>query len=679
MKMKRKNRGFTLIELLAVIALIGLLMLLIIPKVLNSYEVSRKKSFAIQVESIKKEAEKKYQADALHSKSSSLYCDESFGSLGCSKLDIHTTEFNYLVELDDTGHVKSLSLSNEKYCYSNEDMASLTTDISGDDIAKGTVDCSTGSCVCFSTNESAKVSVTVENGNVDNSTVIVAKGANALFTITPDETYSVEDATVTGGCTLEGNILTYHNAKGTNTCNVKLAKQKYTVTIACDTCSGSSTNQKIEIGASASFPIVPGEGYTLEGATVSGSGCSLVDGIVYIENVTAASVCEINLKKKVYSVGVTCNNCTSTPATQQVEHAEETSFTISPKTGYTLTGATVTGGCSLNASVLSISNVKENKSCIVTLPKQKFTVSVTCTNCSSNPTSKQVEYGSSGTFTISALANYTLTGATVSGTGCSLSGSTLTASNVTSARTCTIVAPQAWKCASGTLTLDSSLGSSSGGYVCVTNASSYASCKNGNIRCKYDAYTLWGCDANYNYHQYSKPALTNQSGVLISNLGNCPNGVWGCAQNVRTWKTSPGTKYSKITGTSEYETASQNVQYMSSSNGLVYYTVCSVNGGSCSQSTKTLSAFETYYNQMASNYNAYIGYIGYIYQGDYYTVAQSYSCTITYGASEAGACAPVYRTGTAYCPDGQETVYTCPSGWTKYNADGSKCYKLATR
>ena len=671
MKTKKEKRGFTLIELLAIIALIGILMLLIIPKVLTSFDTAKKKSFAIQVESIKREAEKKYVHEGLSGKSSSLYCDESFSSYGCNKLDVTESNISYIVELDSTGHVSSISISDGKYCYTNDDLSMSPGETQGSDIEKGTVDCSTGTC--------AKVTVNVINGTVNNPVVIVAKGADALFTITPDETYSLEDPTITGGCTLAGNVLTYKNAKDSGACTITLTKQKFNLTLECDECGSATTTDRFEIGSTASIPVVPGEGYTLEGATVSGEGCSLVDGIMYIENINENSTCEVILKKKTYNIDVTCNNCTSTPTTNTIEHGSEAAFTISPATGYTLTGATVTGGCTISGSVLSIHNVTSHKTCTVTLPKQKYTVSVTCNNCTASPASASVEHDSNTTFTLTAKTNYTMTGATVSGTGCSLSGSTLTVSSVTSARTCTVTAPQAWKCASGTITQDSTYGSSSGNYVCLTNASSYKSCKNGNVRCKYDAYTLWGCDANYNYHQYSKPALTNQSGVLISSIGNCPYGVWGCAYNVRTWKTSPGTKYSKITGTSEYEMASQTVSQMTSADGVVYYTVCPMSGGTCSQSTKTIPAFETYWNQMASSTSAYIGYSGYVYQGDYYTVAQSYSCTITYGASEAGACAPVYRTGTAYCPDGEENVYTCPSGWTSYPPNPAKCYKVATR
>jgi len=74
----------------------------------------------------------------------------------------------------------------------------------------------------------------------------------------------------------------------------------------------------------------------------------------------------------------------------------------------------------------------------VTTSATKYTVNVTCNNCTSDVASKEVEEGSSVTFTLTADANYTLEGATVE--GCSLNGTTLSMDNVTSDTTCTVSA-----------------------------------------------------------------------------------------------------------------------------------------------------------------------------------------------------------------------------------------------
>ena len=67
------------------------------------------------------------------------------------------------------------------------------------------------------------------------------------------------------------------------------------------------------------------------------------------------------------------------------------------------------------------------------------TISITCDNCSSDFTFKQVPKGSNVSFVLTALEDFNLTGATVTG-GCSLVGNTLTFNNLQENTVCNIVA-----------------------------------------------------------------------------------------------------------------------------------------------------------------------------------------------------------------------------------------------
>ena len=125
----------------------------------------------------------------------------------------------------------------------------------------------------------------------------------------------------------------------------------------------------------------------------------------------------------------------------------ENAFTkITPNSGYTTNGATVSctgsAGASISGDYLYLSNITEDQTCTVTFKKLTYNVTLSVVN-GSGSTTKTVEHGSSVSFTgISPYSGYSSNNPTVSCTGGSLSGTTLTVSNVTSSRTCTITFKQ---------------------------------------------------------------------------------------------------------------------------------------------------------------------------------------------------------------------------------------------
>ncbi|HPF83081.1 MAG TPA: type II secretion system protein [Bacilli bacterium] len=76
----KKNKGFTLIELIAIIVLLGLLALIVVPKVKDIIETSREKALEEQIGRIEEEA-KKYALEIIN--------------------DIPENELGFYISLDD--------------------------------------------------------------------------------------------------------------------------------------------------------------------------------------------------------------------------------------------------------------------------------------------------------------------------------------------------------------------------------------------------------------------------------------------------------------------------------------------------------------------------------------------------------------------------------------------------
>ncbi len=529
----KNKKGFTLVEILAVLGVVAVLMLLIYPKVVNMFGAAKKDAFKIEIESIKKEAEKKYMADGLTGATGRVYCDESLSSLGCTSLDLLKTDKKYKIELNERGKVSHLTVSDGSLCYIKDVDTTKEFDINTSDIKNGAVECTGESCSCVVIEGKKKVSVTVNNGKSDMPYALVDKGTDALFVITPNVGYTLEDATVEGECTLEDNILKASNVTSNKACTITLPVASYKVDLVCTNCTPATSTRTVMAGSNVYFNISANTGYNLNNATVS-DGCTLENGKVSVTNVLADTTCRVSLGVQSYKIKLTCTNCTPASEEKNVEAFTNTSFTIAANTGYTLTGATVTGGCTLSGSTVSLNNVTAATTCAVTAPKQQFTVSATCTGCTLNTSSQTVDYNTNATFTLTASSGYSLEGATVTG-GCTLSGSTLTASNVTSNKTCAVTAKSSsctvYCSSSSNCTTTKPTSGFYGSFTCTGGKTgSIVNCFYGSTQCNGGSYgssnpnRMCTSTTRRNIRSYCNTSLSSTSvaGINVSSSGyNC--------------------------------------------------------------------------------------------------------------------------------------------------------------
>ena len=112
-----KKKGFTLIELLAVIAILGILVVLSLPKVLKVYNDTKKDSFDIETKNIFDSARNTYAEDiAYKGKGKKLYCNTD-NCLG-KKLNLATeNNIKYSIKLNKSGEVICFQATNGVFYY----------------------------------------------------------------------------------------------------------------------------------------------------------------------------------------------------------------------------------------------------------------------------------------------------------------------------------------------------------------------------------------------------------------------------------------------------------------------------------------------------------------------------------------------------------------------------------
>ena len=245
----------------------------------------------------------------------------------------------------------------------------------------------------------------------------------------------------------------------------------YEVTYTCNNCSSSKSSDMILAGTSSSSNITANTYYNLTNATVS--GCTLTNGVANVSNISSNTECAITARGNEYTITLNNQSATTAGTANMVEKYGESftpsSITVPARTGYVFggyyTGTNGSGTQIINGSGSIVANNKTYTNAATLYAYWKPIVTISCTNCTANPTSVTVEYNGSGSSTITAATNYTLTGATVS--GCTLSNGVASFSNITAPTTCSISAKASWRCTDGTLTEDATKGASSGGYICV--------------------------------------------------------------------------------------------------------------------------------------------------------------------------------------------------------------------
>ena len=212
----------------------------------------------------------------------------------------------------------------------------------------------------------------------------------------------------------------------------------YEVNITSSGGSSSITNAKVSGGETLTITLTPNIGYSTSGITTTCKNGVINGNILTISNIKENLSCMVIFTKLTYTVSISSSTGSVTPSSISAEYGTSKTVSLTPKTGYTLTGATTT--CKngvISGSVLKISNITQNIGCTVTFPKITYSYRVVGSGGTVSPRSGSVTHGSSLTFTLTPSSGYELEGSTTTCNG-TISGSKLTIRNITNGFSCTV-------------------------------------------------------------------------------------------------------------------------------------------------------------------------------------------------------------------------------------------------
>ncbi len=116
------KKGFTLVELLAVIAILAILVIIALPNVIKLYNNAKKNTFLTEAKTIYKEAANKYITESMKGNKVSYINSNSKNSLELSG----SKNISYCINLDGSGNITSLIVSNNNYLVEYDGTTDIT-------------------------------------------------------------------------------------------------------------------------------------------------------------------------------------------------------------------------------------------------------------------------------------------------------------------------------------------------------------------------------------------------------------------------------------------------------------------------------------------------------------------------------------------------------------------------
>jgi hypothetical protein len=269
--------------------------------------------------------------------------------------------------------------------------------------------------------------------------VSVSSGASRAFTITPSSGYRVASVLVDGTSVGAVTTYTFSNVTANHTIAATFAANTNTITASAGTGGTISPTGAVSVsyGTSRAFTITPSAGYRVASVLVDGTSVGAVTTYTF-SNVTAnhtiAATFAANTNTITASAGT--GGTISPTGAVSVNSGTSRTFTITPSTGYRVTGVLVDGTSVGAVTTYTFSNVTANHTIAASFAANTNTITASAgTGGTISPTGAvSVSYGASRAFTITPSTGYRVASVLVDGTSVG-AVTTYTFSNVTANHT----------------------------------------------------------------------------------------------------------------------------------------------------------------------------------------------------------------------------------------------------
>ncbi len=266
-------------------------------------------------------------------------------------------------------------------------------------------------------------------GSISPSSQTVEHGENATFTVSANTGYYVSGYS---GGTLSDNTVTVSNVTSNRSVSVSFSPVTYTISVSAGSGGSISPSSDVTVahGNSQSFTISPDTEYNISNVVVDGQDLGVRTSYTF-SNVTASHYIAAYFSIKTFTVTASAGSGGSiSPTPQTVDYGGTATFTVSPNTGYYVSGCS---GGTLSGNTVTVSNVTSNRTVSVSFSPITYTISASAGSGGSiSPSgSVLVSHGNSQSFTITADTGYDLSALVIDGAAVT-PASSYTFSNVTS-------------------------------------------------------------------------------------------------------------------------------------------------------------------------------------------------------------------------------------------------------
>ena len=269
--------------------------------------------------------------------------------------------------------------------------------------------------------------------------VTVKQNENATFIMTPDTGARLVSVTVDGRNVGNVSSYTFRNVRAAHTITAQFIKNSYTISASCNTGGSITPNgeKSVVYGGTQAYRITPNNGYRIKDVQVDGVSVGAVTSYTFRSIKDDHSIYAA-FEKTSYTISASAGQGgrISPSGNVNVNTGSNATFTITPDTGWKISAVTVDGVNAGTVTNYTFVNVRENHTISASFSRLTYSISASAgAGGTISPSgTKQVTYGGSQTYTITAASGYEIDHVMVDGRSVGSVG-TYTFSNVTESHT----------------------------------------------------------------------------------------------------------------------------------------------------------------------------------------------------------------------------------------------------